>query len=60
MYRDPNTTSNKDNKTEVESVQLENTYIADMDKCPQGVAWTNAVVTVVIGCICSQDPLFKD
>ena len=23
------------NKTEVESVQLENTYFADMDKCPQ-------------------------
>ena len=23
------------NKTEVESVQLGNTYIADMDKCPQ-------------------------
>ena len=26
---------NYSNKTEVESVQLENTYIADMDKCPQ-------------------------
>ena len=25
----------KINKTEVESVQLGNTYIADMDKCPQ-------------------------
>ena len=25
----------KNNKTEVESVQLGNTYIADMDKCPQ-------------------------
>ena len=24
-----------DNKTEVESVQLGNTYIADIDKCPQ-------------------------
>ena len=23
------------------------------------VAWTNAVVTVVICCICSPDPLFK-
>ena len=23
------------NKTEVESVQIENTYIADMGKCPQ-------------------------
>ena len=23
------------NKTEVESVQLGNTYMADMDKCPQ-------------------------
>ena len=26
---------NMSNKTEVESVQLENTYITDMDKCPQ-------------------------
>ena len=48
------------NKTEVESVQLGNTYIADMDKCPRtNVAWTNVLVTVVICCICSQDPLFK-
>ena len=23
------------------------------------VAWTNVAVTVVICCICSQDPLFK-
>ena len=46
------------NKTEVESVPLG--YIADMDKCPQtNVAQTNVVVTVVICCICSQDPLFK-
>ena len=51
---------NTENKTEVESVQLGNTYIADMDKCPQtNVLWTNVVVTVVICCICSQDPLFK-
>ena len=26
--------NNNINKTEVESVQLGNTYIADMDKCP--------------------------
>ena len=26
---------NRIDKTEVESVQLGNTYIADMDKCPQ-------------------------
>ena len=36
----------KINKTEVESVQLGNTYIADMD-----VAWTNVMVTFVICCI---------
>ena len=29
------TTKHNDNKTEVESVQLGHTYIADMDKCPQ-------------------------
>ena len=82
------------NKTEVESVQLGNTYFADMDKCSEdkccddscnllymfpgpfvysliqigpvwaeilliwtNVAWTNVVVTVVICCICPQDPL---
>ena len=26
---------NNNNKTEVESVQLENTYIADLNKCPE-------------------------
>ena len=37
------------NKTEVESVQLGNTYIADMENVPRtNVAWTNVVVTVVI------------
>ena len=47
-------------KTEIESVQLGYTYIADMDKCPQDkCAETNVVVRVVICCICSKDPLFK-
>ena len=38
--------NSKKYKTGVESVQLGNTHIADMDKCPQHNAQTNVVVTV--------------
>ena len=36
MRRKYNLTVIGDYKTEVESVQLGNAYIADMDKCPRG------------------------
>ena len=45
------------NKTEVESVQLE--LAAEILLLWTNVARTNVMVTVVICCISSQDPLFK-
>ena len=49
------------NKTEVENVQLGNTYLLLIwTNVPKtNVAQTHVVVTVVIYFICSQDPLFK-
>ena len=46
------------NKTEVKSVQLGNTYIADLDKCPQDKCWLDKCHRVKFGCYTLDDLIF--